>query len=289
MATMSVKAVPCSLVLAALVFLGMPRSSRSVTKETSSPNVDVPVKQPKVKAESAATVKAQQEQRLGAKTIVAAKRAVKSTLKDPDSAKFKGVFANYTERLGVVACGFVNAKNGFGGYAGFRRFVSAGESVILEGVDDLEGAWIDGCMDEKQRTNALTARNQAEAEEELSERDSPEADQDLKYKPSVKVQEPPDTGNKSKDKLETLTKLDIISGMKAVQPLVQDCADRYKIEGTGLATVSVSENGKVTSATATGKFAGTALGRCFEAAAKSAVFPPCIPTTFPWPFTLSPR
>lgn len=50
--------------------------------------------------------------------------AIKSILKDPDSAKFEFLNAN---------CGTVNSKNSFGGYVGAKRFVS------VRGVVDLEG------------------------------------------------------------------------------------------------------------------------------------------------------
>lgn len=95
---------------------------------------------------TAAEKKAQQEKWFGAETIVAAKRAVRGELKDPDTAKFRDVHANYSEELGVVACGRVNAKNEFGGYTGFRRFVSGGKSVILEGRDNLADAWSRACL-----------------------------------------------------------------------------------------------------------------------------------------------
>lgn len=97
------------------------------------------------KPQSAAEKKAQQEKWFGAETIVAAERAVKASLSDPDSAQFKDVYANYTVKFGVVACGQVNAKNKMGGYAGFKRFVSAGQSVILEGQDNIADAWAAAC------------------------------------------------------------------------------------------------------------------------------------------------
>lgn len=50
--------------------------------------------------------------------------AIKSILKDPDSAKFEYL----NER-----CGTVNSKNSFGGYAGAKRFVSVDNTVDLEG------------------------------------------------------------------------------------------------------------------------------------------------------------
>ncbi len=95
---------------------------------------------------TAAEKKAQQEKWFGAETIVAAERAVRRELKDPDSAQFKDVRANYTEEFGVVACGRVNAKNDFGGYTGFRRFVSSGKSVILEGRNNVADAWVGACL-----------------------------------------------------------------------------------------------------------------------------------------------
>lgn len=94
----------------------------------------------------AAEKKDQQEKRYGAETIVAAKRAVRESLKDPNSAEFKDVYANYTEEFDVVACGKVNAKNDFGGYTGFKRFVSSGQRLILEGRDNLTEAWARACQ-----------------------------------------------------------------------------------------------------------------------------------------------
>ena len=49
-------------------------------------------------------------------------------LKDPDSAQFRGAYlANMTqvgdEHSGWM-CGEVNARNGFGGYSGYQRFVA---------------------------------------------------------------------------------------------------------------------------------------------------------------------
>jgi len=95
---------------------------------------------------SAAEKKAQQEKWFGAETIVAAKRAVTGELKDPDSAQFKDLRANYTEKFGVVACGRVNARNDFGGYTGFRRFVFGDGRVILEGRNNVADAWVEACL-----------------------------------------------------------------------------------------------------------------------------------------------
>jgi len=50
------------------------------------------------------------------------KAAILANLKDPDSAKFKGLFTARDTFL----CGEVNAKNSMGGYTGFQRFVTMG-------------------------------------------------------------------------------------------------------------------------------------------------------------------
>lgn len=56
------------------------------------------------------------------------KDMVASALKDPDSAKFQGVFMVEEQAIGDthygLLCGEVNSKNSFGGFTGFRRFVA---------------------------------------------------------------------------------------------------------------------------------------------------------------------
>lgn len=57
------------------------------------------------------------------KAMEAAMMAVRRLMKDPDSAKFRNV---RTEGIpdGIVVCGEYNAKNSYGGYVGFNRFVA---------------------------------------------------------------------------------------------------------------------------------------------------------------------
>jgi len=52
----------------------------------------------------------------------AIEQAVKSDLKDPDSAKFKHFVAFNDEKGGIAACGLVNSKNSYGGYFGDRMY-----------------------------------------------------------------------------------------------------------------------------------------------------------------------
>jgi hypothetical protein len=67
------------------------------------------------------------------------KRLVVESLRDPDSAQFRGLFlSKYTIQVNgaprdvVHLCGSVNAKNGYGGYAGFARFIADQDAVEIE-------------------------------------------------------------------------------------------------------------------------------------------------------------
>jgi hypothetical protein len=61
-----------------------------------------------------------------------AQEAVRNHLKDPDSARFRNVTIIRVEPDGAVVCGEVNAKNSYGGYVGFRRFVVTGDHVMMD-------------------------------------------------------------------------------------------------------------------------------------------------------------
>lgn len=69
--------------------------------------------------------------------LVAARLAVEDRLRDPDSAKFDVLYTSDKSGI-VVVCGVVNAKNGFGGYAGDEEFIYAGRAVIMQ--SDLSAA-----------------------------------------------------------------------------------------------------------------------------------------------------
>jgi hypothetical protein len=74
--------------------------------------------------------------------------AVRASLKDPSSADF-GLTKRYSVAEGKnVACGTVNAKNSFGGYAGAKRFIYTHESSSLvfdDGSPDFSGLWTSLC------------------------------------------------------------------------------------------------------------------------------------------------
>jgi predicted Zn finger-like uncharacterized protein len=83
-----------------------------------------------------------------------------------------------------------------------------------------------------------------------------------------------------------LAKNALVAGLKGVQPKVQACYNQYKVPGTAMVNVVIGKSGKVTSATVTGKFAGTPTGTCVEAAVKTASFPPSDGFSTPYPFQL---
>jgi hypothetical protein len=64
-------------------------------------------------------------------------QSIKTQLKDPESATFRNVHF-YSGGGTPVVCGEVNARNGFGGYTGFERFVAAG-TVIAAVESQVEG------------------------------------------------------------------------------------------------------------------------------------------------------
>lgn len=59
-------------------------------------------------------------------------------MKDGDSAKLKGLFVSKLAGGGRVLCGRVNAKNSFGAYTGFSRFIAGAADdapVLIEGQE----------------------------------------------------------------------------------------------------------------------------------------------------------
>jgi hypothetical protein len=61
---------------------------------------------------------------------------VKAELKDPDSAQFKDVAGHEVEGAFIV-CGRVNSKNGFGGYTGFKEFITVPGLTIIRGMEGI--------------------------------------------------------------------------------------------------------------------------------------------------------
>ena len=66
--------------------------------------------------------------------IADAKAAIARKMKDPESARFAGVVAS---PKGSTVCGWVNAKNSFGGYVGYKPFYVMGRFAEVRDEDDV--------------------------------------------------------------------------------------------------------------------------------------------------------
>lgn len=88
---------------------------------------------------------AQKEARINANLKILGEKYVKAKLKDPDSAQFQNQF------IGIkgAPCGEVNSKNSFGGYTGFKRYISVGDAMtVLEsdmGPSEFDSSWRQIC------------------------------------------------------------------------------------------------------------------------------------------------
>lgn len=82
--------------------------------------------------------------------IIKSQEAIQRRLKDPDSAEFRNV-EFYSGGSVPVACGEVNAKNGFGGYTGFERFIASGTKLAILASDmqsptEMQNIWVKMCV-----------------------------------------------------------------------------------------------------------------------------------------------
>jgi hypothetical protein len=69
-----------------------------------------------------------------------------------------------------------------------------------------------------------------------------------------------------------LSRNDILTGMRSVQPRVTACYGQYHVPGTATVSMSIAPNGKVQSANVVGSLAGTPSGDCVVRAARAATF-----------------
>ncbi|MDB4964841.1 MAG: glycine-rich protein [Myxococcales bacterium] len=88
------------------------------------------------------------------------------------------------------------------------------------------------------------------------------------------AREEPSGGGAADESLpDSLDKGAIVGGMSKIKPRVGACFDQYKVPGMANVAVTIGSNGRVSSASVTGQFAGTPTGDCVAKAAKSASFP----------------
>lgn len=82
--------------------------------------------------------------------MIKGQEAVKSRLRDPDSAKWGQISFSWGVGGVPTVCGQVNSKNGFGGYTGMQEFITVGRSdftFFATDVDDFAGLWETMCTD----------------------------------------------------------------------------------------------------------------------------------------------
>ena len=83
-----------------------------------------------------------------------------------------------------------------------------------------------------------------------------------------------------------LAKGAVVAGMNGIKGKISACYAQFHVPGLAMVNVVIGKSGKVSSATVTGKFAGTPTGTCVETAVKSASFPASDGLSTPYPFTL---
>lgn len=84
----------------------------------------------------------------------------------------------------------------------------------------------------------------------------------------------PACGPKHKPVAAQLGMPEIRATMETLREPVHECYDKYKVEGHAQVMVQIEADGSVSSAQATGKFAGTPSGRCVEKIVRGARFAP---------------
>ncbi|WP_298469254.1 hypothetical protein [uncultured Erythrobacter sp.] len=75
--------------------------------------------------------------------ISEAKDDVRAVLRDPSSADFGNVFVS--DKDGLVTCGFVNARNGFGGMSGQQPFIAFSNRIAAPSDADFKDLWEGHC------------------------------------------------------------------------------------------------------------------------------------------------
>lgn len=110
--------------LFSLILVGCGKSAEDIAKEKQA-------------QEQALKIKQEQERKLKEQAeLKKVEDAVRYYLKDGDSAKFRNVIKN---------CGEVNAKNSWGAYAGFARFIVQSDKDVV--FEDPDNAYFDSMVE----------------------------------------------------------------------------------------------------------------------------------------------
>jgi hypothetical protein len=77
---------------------------------------------------------AQPSQKELAALVKAAKAQLVANLKDPSSVQYRGLYVARAEESGdLVLCGEFNARNSYGGFAGFEPFIASRDKLLYTG------------------------------------------------------------------------------------------------------------------------------------------------------------
>lgn len=71
------------------------------------------------------------------------RQALKDTLTDEDSAKFRNEYLSLSDTDGsteIALCGEVNSKNKFGGYVGYQQFIVTTGGMVIMNTQDVPTA-----------------------------------------------------------------------------------------------------------------------------------------------------
>jgi hypothetical protein len=79
--------------------------------------------------------------------IAQAKARISQDFKDPRSAQWRGIIVTNRNSNRLVVCGEVNATNSYGGYVGFKRFLTDLTDVSTAIEDDKEGGIVRALWD----------------------------------------------------------------------------------------------------------------------------------------------
>lgn len=101
-----------------------------------------------------------------ASDITSAQKEIRNQMKDPESAKFKGVKQITNLRGEMAVCGEVNSKNSYGGYVGYKTFAYKSGKAVIDGSFNTPGDYeffaLSGCAGSNVERVAL-ATKQAKA------------------------------------------------------------------------------------------------------------------------------
>jgi hypothetical protein len=127
------------------LFVGVRDPTDDTSKKASVAATSTATPEPAIDTEADAREQKIKEQNW----IAIGQVAVREKLKDGDSAKFRGTFFHRGSDGVPMSCGQVNARNSFGAYGGFERYVSGGSArmTFLESeVSDFDNVWSRLCQ-----------------------------------------------------------------------------------------------------------------------------------------------